>query len=214
MSNQLHELYPPAPLYLIAMLFMSSCQFILLFLLVSASPCCIMFSQCPAVSYVMLCFCRWVYLLCFFLLLWNTGFMWSHWMHPKGHSAISAYHAHCCMCTTCLWACVCLCLHCLMNLLCSDWKLIKTASNRRPPTGSQWQHTDWQITAVWREGGRERGREGGKRVHSYLMHSPRPHMSGFVPISAPILLLFPSTLQFGLNSNSFPKRKLSRLFQK
>lgn len=35
----------------------------------------------------------------------------------------------------------------LMNLLCSDWKLIKTASNRRPPTGSRRQHADRQTTA-------------------------------------------------------------------
>lgn len=35
----------------------------------------------------------------------------------------------------------------LMNLLCSDWKLIKTASNRRPPTGSRWQHADRQTAA-------------------------------------------------------------------
>lgn len=43
----------------------------------------------------------------------------------------------------------------LMNLLCSDWKLIKTASNRQPPTGSYWQHADRQIRALRREGGRE-----------------------------------------------------------
>lgn len=35
----------------------------------------------------------------------------------------------------------------LMNLLCSDWKLIKTASNRRPPTGSRRQHADRQTAA-------------------------------------------------------------------
>lgn len=40
-----------------------------------------------------------------------------------------------------------------MNLLCSDWKLIKTASNRLPPTGSHWQHADRQITAPRSEGG-------------------------------------------------------------
>lgn len=48
----------------------------------------------------------------------------------------------------------------LMNLLCSDWKLIKTASNRRPPTGSRRRHADRQTAAQ-----RNRGSERDSRAH-------------------------------------------------
>lgn len=75
-----------------------------------------------------------------------------------------------------------------MNLLCSDWKLIKTASNRQPPTGSHWQHADRQITALWREGG------GGESLQLSDALPTTGHVMDYSNLSLVIGVIFESVI--------------------
>lgn len=102
------------------------------------------------------------------------------------------------MLVKCVRMCACLCVfkqscECLMNLLCSDWKLIKTASNRQPPTENHWQHTDRQITALRRE----RGREGSRREKSLQLSDALPttlHVMDYSNLSLAFGVIFESVL--------------------
>lgn len=112
----------------------------------------------------------------------------------KRHSVISANYSHrlmhTCLASVCVSVSVCVfkqSCECLMNLLSSDWKLIKTASNRQPPTESHWQHADRQITAPQSEGGNT---EHSLHLSDALPMTPPPALSRIIATSASLLVYF------------------------